>query len=101
MNLTQDEVQIPQNINKRLTKLNVFGNWAIRQGLLTVNPFTGMKFSVSKQAKKREPFKIQELKKILKPDTYLEWTVNFEHRFRNGRATNQIPYYWVFLWGRL
>ena len=99
MNLTQDEVQIPQNINKRLTKLNVFGNWAIRQGLLTVNPFTGMKFSVSKQAKKREPFKIQELKKILKPDTYLEWTVNFEHRFRNGRATNQIPYYWVFLWG--
>ena len=26
------EPQTPQNINKRLTKLSVFGNWCVRQG---------------------------------------------------------------------
>lgn len=46
LNLSEKEVQTPQNINKRITKLRVFGNWGVRQGLLISNPFLDMKFSV-------------------------------------------------------
>ena len=46
LELSQKEIQTPQNINKRITKLSVFGNWGVRQGLLITNPFSGMKFSV-------------------------------------------------------
>ena len=49
LNLSQKETQTPQNINKRLSKLSVFGNWGVRQGLLLTNPFSGMKFLVKKQ----------------------------------------------------
>ena len=34
--------QSPQNINKRLTKLSVFGNWCVRQGYLSESPFKDM-----------------------------------------------------------
>ena len=44
LNLSQKEIQTPQNINKRITKLSVFGNWGVRQGLLITNPFSGIKF---------------------------------------------------------
>ncbi len=99
LKLKQKECQTPQNINKRLTKLNVFANWGIRQGLTVFNPFSNMKFKVKKIPNKRQPFTTDELRKILKPETYLGWTVNFKHRFRTDRATNQIPYYWCFLLG--
>jgi hypothetical protein len=52
LNLSQKEIQTPQNINKRLIKLSVFGNWGVRQGLLLTNPFSGMKFLVMKQPQK-------------------------------------------------
>ena len=99
LQLKQKECQTPQNINKRLTKLNVFANWGIRQGLTVFNPFSNMKFKVKKIPNKRQPFTTDELRKILKPETYLGWTVNFKHRFRPDRATNQLPYYWCFLLG--
>ena len=99
LKLKQKECQTPQNINKRLTKLNVFANWGIRQGLIVFNPYSNMKFKVKKIPNKRQPFTADELRKILKPETYLGWTVNFKHRFRPDRATNQIPYYWCFLLG--
>ena len=99
MNLSQKETQTPQNINKRLSKLTVFGNWGVRQGLLINNPFSGMKFSVKKQPNKREPFTKEELRKILKPETYHSWSINFTHPFRKERVSNQMPYYWVFLLG--
>ena len=98
-NLSQKETQTPQNINKRLSKLTVFGNWGVRQGLLINNPFSGMKFSVKKQPNKREPFTKEELRKILKPETYHSWSINFTHPFRKQRVSNQMPYYWVFLLG--
>ncbi len=98
-NLSQKETQTPQNINKRLSKLTVFGNWGVRQGLLINNPFSGMKFSVKKQPNKREPFTKEELRKILKPETYHSWSINFTHPFRKERVSNQMPYYWVFLLG--
>ena len=99
LNLSQKETQTPQNINKRLSKLSVFGNWGVRQGLLLTNPFSGMKFLVKKQPNRRQPFTTDDLKKILKPETYLNWTINFEHPYTIHKVNNTLPYYWVFLLG--
>ena len=99
LKLSQKETQTPQNINKRLSKLNTFGNWGVRQGLLITNPFSGMKFLVKKQPNRRQPFAVDELKKILKPETYLKWTINFEHPYKIHKVTNKLPYYWIFLLG--
>ena len=40
LNLSQKKTQTVQNINKQLSKLSVYGNWGIRQGLLLTNPFS-------------------------------------------------------------
>lgn len=40
LNLSQKKTQTVQNINKRLSKLSVYGNWGVRQGLLLTNPFS-------------------------------------------------------------
>ena len=40
LNLSQKKTQTVQNINKRLYKLSVYGNWGVRQGLLLTNPFS-------------------------------------------------------------
>ena len=98
-NLSDKETQTPQNINKRLTKLSVFANWGVRQGLLFSNPFSGMKFSVKKQPHSRKPFTTEDLRIILDPKTYHEWTINFKHSFMPDRSTYQLPYYWIFLLG--
>ena len=74
------ETQSPQNINKRLTKLSVFGNWCVRQGYLSESPFKDMKLSVKKSNTERKPFTAKELRKILASETYLKWTVDFKHR---------------------
>ena len=109
------ETQSPQNINKRLTKLSVFGNWCVRQGYLPESPFKDMKLSVKKSNTERKPFTAKELRKILASETYLKWTVGFKHRNnpshkedRNTKlpiqpsgAKNQMPYYWIFLLGIL
>ncbi|SVC39444.1 uncharacterized protein METZ01_LOCUS292298, partial [marine metagenome] len=98
-NLSDKETQTPQNINKRLTKLSVFANWGVRQGLLFSNPFSGMKFSVKKQPHSRKPFTAEELRKILHPETYFQYTINFKHTFMPDRSTHQLPYFWIFLLG--
>ena len=98
-NLSDKETQTPQNINKRLTKLSVFANWGVRQGLLFSNPFSGMKFSVKKQPHRRKPFTAEDLRIILDPETYHKWTINFRHSFMPNRSTHQLPYYWIFLLG--
>ena len=99
LNLPQEKCQLPQNVNKKIGKLSVFGNYGVRQGLLMTNPFSMMKFAIRKQGHQREPFNKDDLRKILNTETYLNWTIRFEHRFRDGRATNQMPYFWCFLWG--
>ena len=99
LKLSQKEIQTPQNINKRITKLSVFGNWGVRQGLLITNPFSGMKFSVKKQPHTRQPFTADELRIIFKPETYLKWTIHFSHPYRKDRVSNHLPYYWIFLLG--
>ncbi|MEE2600583.1 MAG: hypothetical protein VYD83_09120 [SAR324 cluster bacterium] len=40
LNLSQKNTQTVQNINKRLSKLSVYGNWGVRQGILLTNPFS-------------------------------------------------------------
>ena len=97
--LPEKETQTLQNINKRLTKLSVFANWGVRQGLLVSNPFSGMKFRVKIQPHRRIPFTTDDLRMILDPKTYHEWTINFQHKFRPNRSTHQLPYYWIFLLG--
>ena len=99
MNLSDEETQSPQNINKKLTKLVAFGNWGVRQGILSSNPFSGMKFSVKRQSRSRNPFTADELRKILHPETYFQYTTKFEHPFMPNRSTLQMPYYWIFLLG--
>ena len=98
-NLPEKETQTLQNINKRLTKLSVFANWGVRQGLIVSNPFSGMKFSVKKQPHSRKPFTAEDLRIILDPETYHKWTINFRHSFMPNRSTHQLPYYWIFLLG--
>ena len=71
--------QSPQNINKRLTKLSVFGNWCVRQGYLSESPFKDMKLSVKKTSTGRIPFSVKDLRKILSLETYRKWTVDFKH----------------------
>ena len=56
------EPQTPQNINKRLTKLSVFGNWCVRQGYISENPFKDMKLTVKKKRTGRIPFSAQEIR---------------------------------------
>ena len=102
LNLPDKETQTPQNINKRLTKLSSFGNWGVRQGLLNANPFRDMKLEVKKQLTQSKPFSIADLRDILKPEIYLDWTVNYKHSIYNeGGAKNQMPYYWIFPLGIL
>ncbi len=98
-NLPEKETQTPQNINKRITKLSVFSNWGVKQGLINSNPFLGMKFSVKRQSHSRKPFTIEELRKILHPETYFQYTIDFKHTFMPDRSTHQLPYYWIFLLG--
>ena len=109
------DTQSPQNINKRLTKLSVFGNWCVRQGYLPESPFKDMKLSVKKSNAERKPFTAKELRKILASETYLKWTVDFKHRnnpshkedrynklpIQPSGAKNQMSYYWIFLLGIL
>ena len=40
LKLSQNKTQTAQNINKRLSKLIVFGSWGVRLGLLLTNPFS-------------------------------------------------------------
>ena len=102
LNLPDKETQTPQNINKRLTKLSSFGNWGVRQGLLNANPFRDMKLEVKKQLTQSKPFSVGDLRDILKPEIYLDWTVNYKHSIYNeGGAKNQMPYYWIFPLGIL
>ena len=100
LDLPNKETQNPLNINKKLTKLTSFGNWGVRQGLLQSNPFRDMKLSIKKGRTERKPFTLPELKKILKPETYLDNTVHFKHPIHNyGGAKLGNAYYWVFILG--
>ena len=100
LNLPDDKTQTPLNINKKLTKLSAFGNWGVKQGLMSANPFRDMKLEVKKSRTQRQPFTPAELKKILKPELYLDNTINYSHPiYKSGGVKNGLPYYWVFILG--
>ena len=101
LNLPEQEIQTPLNINNKLTKLTAFGNWAVKQGLIPSNPFKDMKLEIKKTLKtQRQPFTLAELKKILKPELYLHNTVDYQHSiYKTGGVKNGLPYYWVFILG--
>ena len=100
LNLPDDKTQTPLNINKKLTKLSAFGNWGVKQGLISANPFRDMKLEVKKSRTQRQPFTLAELKKILKPELYLDNTINYQHPiYKSGGVKNGLPYYWVFILG--
>ena len=100
LNLPEDKTQTPLNINKKLTKLSAFGNWGVKQGLISANPFRDMKLEVKKSRTQRQPFTLAELKKILKPELYLDNTINYSHPiYKSGGVKNGLPYYWVFILG--
>ncbi|MED5483042.1 MAG: site-specific integrase [SAR324 cluster bacterium] len=81
LELKDIETQSNQNINKRISKLGVFANWCVRQGLIGESPFKDMRLSIKKKnISGREPFTIKELRKILAKETFLKWTINFHHR---------------------
>ena len=50
LNLKDIETQSNQNINKRISKLGVFANWCVRQGLISESPFKDMKLSIKKKS---------------------------------------------------
>ncbi len=98
--MPEDKTQTPLNINKKLTKLSAFGNWGVKQGLISANPFRDMKLEVKKSRTQRQPFTLAELKKILKPELYLDNTINYQHPiYKSGGVKNGLPYYWVFILG--
>jgi len=100
LELSNVDPQSGVNVNKYLGRLSTVFKWSRNQGFVDENVFDGMKVQISKseQRKRREPFTSEELKKILKPNTYLKWTKNFKHRW-SDITTNQNPYYWIFLIG--
>ena len=57
----------------------------------------GMKVSIKKSElrKRREPFISEDLRKILTPTTYFDWTINFRHPL-SDITKNQNVYYWIF-----
>ena len=100
LNLPDDKTQTPLNINKKLTKLSTFGNWGVKQGLISANPFRDMKLEVKRSRTHRQPFTPTELKKILKPELYLDNTINYRHAiYKTGGVKYGLPYYWVFILG--
>ena len=100
LELKNVEPQSGVNVNKYLGRLSTIFKWSVNQGFVDKNVFNGMKVEISKseQRKRREPFTTDELRKILKPSSYLKWTKNFNHKW-SDISTNQNPYYWVFLIG--
>ncbi len=102
LNLKGVKPQSRLNVNKYLTRISTLMNWGKSRGYLDENPFSGMKVSLKKieQRKRREPFSSDDLKKILTPSTYLDWTLHFNHKW-SDISKNQIPYFWIFPCGIL
>ena len=104
-NLTLEEIlklknvtpQSRLNVNKYLTRISTLMNWGKSRGYIDENLFKGMKVPLKKteQRKRRQPFSTDDLRKILTPTTFFDWTINFRHPL-SDITKNQNSYYWVF-----
>jgi integrase len=109
MKLKDVKPQSRINVNKFLTRLTTFMRFGVSQGYIKENYIDGMKIPISKkdERKKREPFSPEDLVKILNPQTYLRWTVDYKkissNQYTTFTTTKNIklgtPYYWSFLVG--
>ena len=87
------------NVNKYLTRLTTFVKFGVSQGYFNENYIEGMKIPISKSEgrKKREPFTPEELKTILHPKTYLDWTIDIgktTKSYKPNVVKYQNPFYW-------
>ena len=99
------------NVNKFLSRLTTFMRFGISQGYIKENYIDGMKLPISKTEgrKRRKPFSPDDLVKILHPNTYLDWTIDYKKISSNQHKTfttnkdvkYQKPFYWSFLVGIL
>ena len=92
------------NVNKCLTRLTTFMRFGVSQGYIKENYIDGMKIPIPKteERKKREPFSPEDLVKILNPQTYLGWTIDFGLKTKSDKPNvvkYQNPFYWSFLIG--
>jgi len=109
MKLKDVKPQSRINVNKCLTRLTTFMKFGVSQGYIKENYIDGMKIPISKkdERKKREPFSQEDLVKILNPNTYLDWTIDYKKISSNQHTTFTTnknvklsnPYYWSFLIG--
>ncbi len=85
------------NVNKYLTRISTLMNWGKSRGYIDENLFKGMKVPLKKteQRKRRQPFSTDDLRKILTPTTFFDWTLKFRHPL-SDITKNQNSYYWVF-----
>ena len=81
LELSNVDPQSGVNVNKYLGRLSTVFTWSMKQGFVDENVFEGMRVEIKKseKRKRREPFTNEDLKKILKPSTYFDWTINFKH----------------------
>ena len=92
------------NVNKFLSRLTTFMRFGISQGYIKENYIDGMKLPISKTEgrKRRKPFSPDDLVKILHPNTYLDWTIDYKKISSNQHKTfttnkdvkYQKPFYW-------
>ena len=104
MKLKDVKPQSRVNVNKCLTRLTTFMRFGVSQGYIKENYIDGMKIPIPKteERKKREPFSPEDLVKILNPQTYLGWTIDFGLKTKSDKPNvvkYQNPFYWSFLIG--
>lgn len=104
MKLKDVKPQSRVNVNKFLTRLTTFMRFGISQGYIKDNYIEGMKLPVPKKESRnrREPFSPEDLKMILHPKTYLDWTIDFGLKTKSNKPNPvkyQNPFYWSFLVG--
>jgi integrase len=84
LNKLNTEKYCPKTYNERLSMLNGFSSWMLKQGIWTINPFDGVsRRKVKKTGKpEREPFTEEEIRLILdatKNDTFCPPSSRYKH----------------------
>ena len=76
----------PKTYNQRLSLLNSFSSWMLKQGFWSINPFDGVSRRKVKKTEKadRVPFNEEEIRQILhaiKNDTFCHASSRYKHSF--------------------
>jgi integrase len=84
LNKLNTEKYCPKTYNERLSMLNGFSRWMLKQGIWTINPFDGVSRRKVKKTEKpeREPFTEEEIRLILdatKNDTFCPPSSRYKH----------------------